>query len=551
MEDADYIFRKRKEGGVMPTNDRIAAYTRISVDDELDNPNVSIENQKSIIADFVSSKFPNTPVDYFEDRDRSGYTFEQREGYQEMRRLLFSGHYNILIVKDFSRFSRRNSLGLYELEQMRDNNIRIISISDNIDFPTNDAWLNIQMTFLMNERPVTETSKKVREVVGNRQKNAEWICNAPYGYYLHPYKKNTFCIDEEGAEAVRIIFDLYIQGYGYKKIAHYLTEHNYPTGKALMKKHLEEKGADSSKIKPSRIWSHVSVSTILSNDFYIGTLRQRVWKRAGINKKDVRVDKKDNFVFENFHEPIISKEVFEKAQEIASTRGHVHYKGVKKYPNPYVGKLFCADCGAPMFTTSNPNRPHGYICGSYHRRGLKGCTSHHIHRSALNEHIKSYITTIRDNLKNEIAGLDVEHSKERIEQNRESILRLEKSLADAKSELAESTKQRIKQIARNPDNEELISQTFDEVDAELMSKIKLFEEQIGYLEVDSQKKKEVKKNIERILEIFDMLLSKEEFTEEDIGLIIEKIMVDEDKVVTIFLKSSITELFDIIDGTKS
>ena len=84
-----------------------------------------------------------------------------------------------------------------------------------------------------------------------------------------------------------------------------------------------------------------------------------------------------------------------------------------------------------------------------------------------------------------------------------------------------------------------------------MSKIKLLEEQIGYLEVDSQKKKEVKKNIERILEIFDMLLSKKEFTEEDISLIIEKITVDEDKVVTIFLKSSITELFDIIDGTKS
>ena len=64
----------------------IAGYARISVDEELDRDNVSIENQKSIIEDFVTTHFPNSTLTFFEDRDRSGYTFEQREGYQEMRR---------------------------------------------------------------------------------------------------------------------------------------------------------------------------------------------------------------------------------------------------------------------------------------------------------------------------------------------------------------------------------------------------------------------------------------------------------------------------------
>ena len=85
----------------------IAGYARISVDEELDRDNVSIENQKSIIEDFVTTHFPNSTLTFFEDRDRSGYTFEQREGYQEMRRGLMSHKYDILIVKDFSRFSRR------------------------------------------------------------------------------------------------------------------------------------------------------------------------------------------------------------------------------------------------------------------------------------------------------------------------------------------------------------------------------------------------------------------------------------------------------------
>ena len=93
----------------------IAGYCRISVDEELDRDNTSIENQKSIISDFVKQKFPDSTLTFYEDRARSGYTFEQREGYQKMRPLLMGHKYDILVVKDFSRFSRRNSRGLVEL----------------------------------------------------------------------------------------------------------------------------------------------------------------------------------------------------------------------------------------------------------------------------------------------------------------------------------------------------------------------------------------------------------------------------------------------------
>ena len=59
----------------------IAGYCRISVDEELDRDNVFIENQKAIIADFVKHRFPDSTLAFYEDRDCSGYTFEQREGY--------------------------------------------------------------------------------------------------------------------------------------------------------------------------------------------------------------------------------------------------------------------------------------------------------------------------------------------------------------------------------------------------------------------------------------------------------------------------------------
>mgnify|MGYP000115673840 CR=1 FL=1 len=206
----------------------IAGYTRISVDDELDRDNVSIENQKAIIEDFVKTQFPGSSLTFFEDRDRSGYTFEQREGYQKMREGLMSHKYDILIIKDFSRFSRRNSRGLVELEDLRDAGVRIISIGDGIDFPNDDDWLKIQFQFLVNEMPVTDTSRKVRNVIKRRQADGKWLCAAPYGYIIN--NQQQFEIVPTEADIVRRIYDHYNNdGWGYKKIANYLTEQGVPT----------------------------------------------------------------------------------------------------------------------------------------------------------------------------------------------------------------------------------------------------------------------------------------------------------------------------------
>ena len=79
---------------------RIAGYCRISVDEELDKDNTSIENQKALITDYVKRTFPDAQLDIYADRDRSGYTFEQRESYQELRKKLFRKEYDILIIKE-------------------------------------------------------------------------------------------------------------------------------------------------------------------------------------------------------------------------------------------------------------------------------------------------------------------------------------------------------------------------------------------------------------------------------------------------------------------
>ena len=285
----------------------IAAYCRISVDDELNKENTSIENQKAIIEDYVKTNFPNAELDFYEDRDKSGYTFEQREGYQKMRRKLFRNQYDILIIKDLSRFSRRNGAGLVELEALRDEGIRIIAIGDNIDYPTNDDWLRIQIYFFMNEMPVTDTSKKVRNVIRRRQQDGKWICSVPYGYVITNSKTMAFEVEPTEAVVVQKVFELYNQGWGYKRIANYLTEQHIPTPRMNERARKESRGEEC-HIKAKPRWSIATIQGMLTNDFYIGTLRQGKYTRKKINGQDIKCDESEHIIFLKNHEPIIDYE---------------------------------------------------------------------------------------------------------------------------------------------------------------------------------------------------------------------------------------------------
>ena len=413
----------------------IAGYTRISVDEELDRDNTSIENQKAIIEDFVRQKFPGSRLTFYEDRDRSGYTFEQRESYQKMRRLMMSRQIDILIVKDFSRFSRRNSRGLVELEDLRDAGIRIISIGDAIDFPNDDDWLKIQFQFLINEMPVTDTSKKVRNVIKRRQADGRWICAAPYGYIIN--KRQEFEVVPTEAEIVRKIFDLYNNwGWGYKRIANYLTEQGIPTPR-MSEKQRKDAAGEENKIKAKPEWSIVSVQGILDNDFYIGTFRQAKYTRRKINGKDMKRNEDEHIVIENHHQPIIDYRTFAITRALREKRTTSHYRGVKKYDNVYSGFLECGDCGSPMFSMSRKDMKPAYTCGTYHRRGRDGCTSHHLRVDILDQMLKLYIQKVMDNSAAMLQRLnaDLAREQEDVTETEDSADRLAEILDDLQAEL--------------------------------------------------------------------------------------------------------------------
>ena len=506
----------------------IAGYCRISVDDELDRDNVSIENQKAIIQDFVKHKFPGSTLTFYEDRDRSGYTFEQREGYQAMRRGLMSHQYDILMVKDFSRFSRRNSRGLVELEDLRDAGVRIISIGDNIDFPNDDEWLKIQFQFLINEMPVTDTSKKVKNVIKRRQADGKWICAAPYGYLIN--KRQEFEIVPTEADIVRTIFRLYNEeGWGYKKIANYLTDQGIPTPR-MAERDRKEAAGEEYKRPVKNVWAIVTVQGILDNDFYIGTLRQGKYTRKKINGKDVRQEEEEQIVIENHHQAIIDYRTFATTRALREKRSTSNYRGVKKYDNVYSGFLQCGDCGAPMFAMSRRELRPAYLCGTYHRRGRGGCSSHHIRTDKLDELLKSYVRLVMEHSRALLERLneDLSHEQEDVEETEVSADRLAEVLADLQEELKVTKRQRIRDLMKHPEQEALLAETYDELEADLQKKIEGLNHQIDMLANKRNTILAVNRSARTALEVFADILQKEHLERADLELMIRSIRVFED-----------------------
>lgn len=517
---------------------KIAAYCRISVDDEKNDKNTSIENQKLIINSYIEKKFPDSDVTFFEDRDKSGFSFDERPAYQRMRTLLMKGEYDILIVKDLSRFARTLVYGYLELEELRDAGVRTIAIGDDLDYPDDNNWFKTHLQMLFNEMPVRETSKKVNSVVKRRQQNGNWICAVPYGYVFTNTKKMIFEVDPPAAAVVKKIFELYISGWGYRKIAEYLTEQHIPTPKMDEIARMEAQDKEHN-IKASPVWSISTIQPMIQNDFYIGTLRQGKYSRKKINGADIKKSKDEHLVFENHHEAIIDFKTFSIAQELLKNRTRDNYRGIKKYNNSYSGLLVCGDCGSPMFAMSRKDNG-SYRCGAYHKHGLKACTSHMIQTSALDATVKLYLNHVKNTSAEMIKKLQESISKEseQIEKTKDSSVSFEKKIADANERRKDYLRLQQKMIKKHPEKEDYYLELYDEMIDETDKEIEGYKNQIELVNERQNNIINVNRLAKNAFEVFDSILEKEYLDMQDLQFIIDKIYVYEDNI-RVKLKSDI------------
>ena len=388
--------------------------------------------------------------------------------------------------------------------------------------------------------PVTDTSRKVKSVIRRRQEDGKWICAAPYGYIVN--KQQQFEVVPVEADVIRRIYRLYIDGWGYKRIANALTDEGVPTPRMSERERKVAEGEDYRR-SVKNAWSIVTVQGILDNDFYIGTLRQGKYQRAKINGRDVKRDEVEQIVIENHHQPIIDYRTFATVRALREKRAKYNYRGVKINDNVYSGFLECGDCGAPMFALGRRDLKPAYTCGTYHRRGTAGCTTHHIRVDKLDELVKLYVKKVRDNSAEMLAKLNAELAREPedVVETERSAANIEDVLLDAQEELKATKRQRVRDIMRHPENEAVLEETYDELEADLMRRIEGLQNQLEHVTDKRNTIIRANRAAKTAMEVFDDILTKPHLEKQDLELIIERIYVYEDHV-EIKLKADIDTL---------
>ena len=364
-----------------------AIYARLSKED-LENKkkdiSLSIDHQIDILKDYVKAQGWQAPKVFFDD-DRTGTNFD-RKGFQDMYAEAKKGNINVIIIKDTSRFGRNwVQSGLY-FEKIEEMGIRFISIQESLDTadPKCPALKMLPFYFIFNEWHSATTSEKVRTVFKKQAEQGKHFSgSAPYGYVKDPGDKYKLIVDPYAAGIVRRIFELRLQKIGYRVIAKMLNAEGYlsPSGYKVEKRIFKPGRPHADK------WSLCSVSMILNNPAYCGDIANgKVENISYKNQKKVKKPVDEWIIAKDMHEPIVSREVWEKCQAMRASESKRIRSTSSEGVVPFSGLLKCCDCGCNLTRTTSQYKLAsgekkilvGYNCSAYSRKGITACTSHYI-----------------------------------------------------------------------------------------------------------------------------------------------------------------------------
>ena len=378
-----------------------AIYLRLSKEDGDKEESYSIGNQRDLAKQFLSS-YPEIYIkEEMIDDGFTGTNFN-RPAFKAMLEKITKGEINCVVVKDLSRFARDYIGSGYYLEKLFPTlGVRFISINDNIDTgENNSANDNLIMSFknILNDSYVRDISIKIRSQFEIKRKKGEYVgAFTVFGYAKSPDNKHKLVIDKNAAEIVKNIFAWRIEGQSAAAIAKKLNLLSVPSPSEYKKMSGSNFSANLQK-KHEALWSAKAVIRILTNEIYTGTLIQG--KSTTANYKVNKVIEKERSewnITENSHEAIISREIFETAQNVLKQDTRTN-PGRKK-PYLFSGFLFCADCGASMVRRKVKDRNSVYVYYMCSVNKLKmGCSSHRVNENILYEAVKSTIDTYCDNI---------------------------------------------------------------------------------------------------------------------------------------------------------
>ena len=515
----------------------IDGYVRLSRDDNKRNYS-SIENQKLIIQKYAEEN--NMIVRHiYEDDGISGYSFN-RPQFQNMMANLSS--IDVIVAKDLSRIGRHNAKVLLFLEEMEEQGKRVILIDDNYDSLYSDDDI-IGIKTWDNERHVKNTSRKVKRIKKMEQENGTLKCAPPFGYTRHPLNKQMVLIDEEAAAILNLEKDLYLEGNGIRKIAEILSDRGVPTPTMLQKERYEALGLPYHR-EVAHMWSYGMVKDTLFNDYHNGVLRTHKRERMTINGKDKKISRDQQYVFPDHHPKIFDDDTMKLLFEVKDSRHHSQYRGQRKHINLFSGCLYCKDCGMKLTAINRPNRGKYYVCGTYNKKGKQFCEyAHLVTEETLMDALVKYLTLCRDSLIDIIQNFDLSNLKAPTYSADDSLQRLENELEKIKKELKTLITQKVKELTTNPGMAEIINETYASLQTEKMERISAIEKTLQDLTKEPHiPTAAIKPNLQTALDILNEVLEQKGLTRTDIEVLVERIIVDKDGNVDIYLKHGLGNL---------
>ena len=515
----------------------IDGYVRLSRDDNKRNYS-SIENQKLIIRKYAEEN--NMIVRHiYEDDGISGYSFN-RPQFQNMMANL--GSIDVIVAKDLSRIGRHNAKVLLFLEEMEEQGKRVILIDDNYDSLYSDDDI-IGIKTWDNERHVKNTSRKVKRIKKMEQENGTLKCAPPFGYTRHPLNKQMVLIDEEAAAILNLEKDLYLEGNGIRKIAEILSDRGVPTPTMLQKERFQALGLPYHR-EVAYMWSYGMVKDTLFNDYHNGVLRTHKRERMTINGKDKKISRDQQYVFPDHHPKIFDDDTMKLLFEVKDSRHHSQYRGQRKHVNLFSGCLYCKDCGMKLTAINRPNRGKYYLCGTYNKKGKQFCEyAHLVTEETLTDALVKYLTLCRDSLADIIQNFDLSNLKAPTYSADDSQQRLESELEKIKKELKTLITQKVKELTTNPGMAEIINETYASLQTEKMERISAIEKTLQNLTKEPHiPTAAIKPNLQTALDILNEVVEQKSLTRTDIEVLVEKIIVDKDGNVDIYLKHGLGNL---------
>ena len=359
-----------------PMDYHAALYIRLSKEDESEGPSQSVQNQESLLREFVQQHRLSVYDTYIDD-GWSGTSFD-RPAFQRMIVDIEAKKVNMVITKDLSRLGRDYILtGHYMERYFPEHRVRYISLLDGIDTGV-DSTANDITPFraIMNDMYAKDISKKIKSVKRDKQRKGQFIGGKPvYGYKMHPTEKNKIVIDEEVAPIVRRIFALALSGMSCRNIATLLNQEGVPTPATYANLPVARPGPYTG------LWSSERISDMLQNETYIGNMVQgRSVKISYKSKKCLKQDPANWVVVEGTHEPLVDAETFRKVRMLVNSR---RYTRSRTYDFLLKGLIFCHECGYPLAVLNRKNAKGEdvlyFVCRTYQRFTKAGvCTCHSI-----------------------------------------------------------------------------------------------------------------------------------------------------------------------------